>query len=323
MPSRRGSFDDKLARIRALGTQPPAAVVPELRRFLTDANGYLVGEAAKIAAELELRQLIPDLATAFTRLIGLSATSDKGCHGKKRLVEALLAFDADAPEVYLAGLRHVQHEPSFGPPIDTASGLRGLCAHALVQMRHPAAVLEVAPLLMDPEPDTRAAAADALGATGDEVCGALLHIKVLAGDKEPDVLGACYRGMLALVPRRYLQVVAAALAEGEEAAAIALGESRLPEALPVLKRELDAGGGRMLESVVLGIALLRSDEANAALVEVVAKAPEVKAAAAIGALAMHRHDEKLAARLREAVEARGSRALRRALEERFGTGRAS
>jgi hypothetical protein len=79
----------------------------------------------------------------------------------------------------------------------------------------------------------------------------------------------------------------------------------------------------MLESVVLGIALLRSDEANAALVEVVAKAPEVKAAAAIGALAMHRHDEKLAARLREAVEARGSRALKRALEERFGKGPAS
>lgn len=319
MATRRTSFDDKLARLKEFAANPPAAAAHELRRYLTDPNGYLVGEAARIATDLELRELIPDLAAACTRLIAAPMTADKGCHGKKLLVQALIAFDAATPEVYLAGLRHVQKEPAFGPPIDTASTLRGLCAHALVRMDHRDAALEVAPLLMDPEPDTRSAAADALAATGEEVCAAILHVKTMAGDKEPDVLGACYRGMLALSPRRYLRVVATALKEEEqESAAIALGESRLPEALPALQEALQGAGGSLQNTVLLGIALLRSEEANAYLVRLVKEAPEGRAAAAVEALALHRHDEKLAAQVRSAVEERGSRKVSRAWEERFG-----
>ena len=320
MATRRASFDDKLAHLKELAANPPAAAANELRRYLADANGYLVGEAARVATNLELRELIPDLAAACTRLIAAPMTADKGCHGKKLLVQALIALDAATPEVYLAGLRHVQKEPAFGPPIDTASTLRGLCAHALVHMDHRDAALEVAPLLMDPEPDTRSAAADALAATGEEVCAAILHVKTMAGDKEPDVLGACYRGMLALSPRRYLRVVAKALTEEEtqESAAIALGESRLPEALPVLQEALGGAGGSLQNSILLGIALLRLEEANAYLVRLVEEASEGRAAAAVEALALHRHDEKLAAQVRAAVEGRGSRKVMRAWEERFG-----
>lgn len=318
MASRRTSFDDKLARVKDVASLPPAAAARELRRLLVDPNGYLVGEAAKVAADLELRELVPDLAAACTRLLAAPMAADKGCHGKQRLVQALIGFDAAVPEVYLAGLRHVQKEPAFGPPIDTASSLRALCAHALVRIDHPGAALEVAPLLMDPEPDTRAGAADALAATGEEVCAAILHVKAMAGDKEPDVLGACYRGMLALAPRRYLRVVAEALAAGEESAAIALGESRLPGALPLLQEALEGLGGALQDGVLLGIALLRSEEANAYLVQLVEEGPEGRAAAAVEALALHRHDEKLAARVREAAEKRNSRRVLRALEEKFG-----
>ncbi|MCC6558098.1 MAG: hypothetical protein IT372_34555 [Polyangiaceae bacterium] len=320
--SRAGSgFDAKLARVRALADLAPAAAAPELRRFLGDDAGYLVGEAAKITAAHELRDLIPDLSAAFTRLAAAGAASDRGCQGKKRIVEALLALDARAHEVYLAGLRLVQREGSYGPPVDTASTLRGLCAHALVHVDYPDAVLEVAPLLMDPEPEARAEAAAALGSSGAELCGAILHVKVLAGDREPDVLGACYKGLLRLAPRRYLPVVTGALDSGEavEAAAIALGESRLPEALPALRRALAIGAaGRSEDSVLLAIALLRSDEASSFLLDLVAHAPEGRAADALAALALHRHDERIAARAREAVSARGSKRLERALEERFG-----
>jgi HEAT repeat protein len=317
MTSRRGTFNDKLDKIHALADLLPAQAAPELKRSLADSNGYLVGEAAKITAKLELKALAPDLAAAFMRLLAAPMEADKGCHGKKSLIEALLALDADAPEAFLAGLRYSQPEPAFGGTVDTASGLRGLCAHALVRMDHPAAELEVAPLLMDPEPDTRALAADALASTGEEICGAILHLKALAGDKEPDVLGACYRGMLALSPRRYLSFVGGALAGGEEIAAIALGESRLPEALPALKSALTTALGTAQDTVLLGVALLRLEEANAFLVELLEKAPEARAAAAIGALALHRHDEKLAARARTVLEARGSKRLLRTLEERF------
>jgi hypothetical protein len=318
MTSRRGTFNDKLDKIHALADLPPAQAAPELKRALADSNGYLVGEAAKIAVKLELGALAPDLAAAFMRLLAAPMEADKGCHGKKNLIEALLALDADAPEAYLAGLRYTQPEPAFGGTVDTASGLRGLCAHALVRMDHPAAELEVAPLLMDPEPDTRALAADALAHAGEEICGAILHVKALAGDKEPDVLGACYRGMLALAPRRYMSFVASALASGEEIAAIALGESRLPEALTALKSGLTTARGTAQDTVLLGVALLRLEEANAFLIELIERAPEPRAAAAIGALALHRHNEALAAKVRAVVEARGSKRLLRTLEERFG-----
>jgi hypothetical protein len=67
------------------------------------------------------------------------------------------------------------------------------------------------------------------------------------------------------------------------------------------------------------MALLRSEEANARLLALIEGAPEARATAALEALALHRHDEKLAERARQAVAARGSRRLQKALEERFGS----
>ncbi|EYF06753.1 hypothetical protein [Chondromyces apiculatus] len=351
---RASSFDDKLARIRALEGEPAVTATAELRRYLGEANGFLSGEAAKVAAAMELSSLAPDVAEALLRLLRAGTEADKGCFGKRQLVEALMAFDASTPEALLVGLRHVQKEPAYGGPIDTAATLRGLCAHALVQMHFRWAELEVAPLLMDPEPETRTAAAEALAASGETSWAAALHVKVLAGDAEPEVLGACYRGLLALDARRYLPLVAKVLGEGEaggagaESAAIALGESRLPEALEVLKEALGKGsrgkgggsgrgegrgqgegrgrgeesgrGGanlRLVESVLLGVALLRSEEANAFLVTQVAEAHEAHAVAAVAALAMHRHDARLMVQVREVAEQRGSRRLREAVEEKL------
>jgi HEAT repeat protein len=322
MPRRASPFDDKRARIAALAEGSPAAAAPELRRFLADRNGYLAGEAASVAAKLELRELVPDLATALARLLGEGREADKGCHGKKRILEALLGFEADEREVYLAALRYVQEEPAFGGAIDTAAPLRGLAAHALVQIDYAGALAEIAPLLVDPEAVVRAEAAHAIGRSGLEGAGAVLHLKVLAGDAEPDVLQSAYAGLLRLDARRYLPVVAAGLAQGSnaaDAAALALGESRLAEALPVLKGALaGASGPREQGTVLMAIALLRSDEAIDLLVSLVEKAPEAEAAAAIGALALHRHDARIAGRAREAATARGSRRLLAALHEHLG-----
>jgi HEAT repeat protein len=323
MPRRASPFDDKRARIAALAESKPFVAAPELRRFLADRSGYLAGEAAQVVARLELRELVPDLAAAFQRLLGEGAAADKGCMGKKRILEALLGFEADEREAYLAGLRYTQSEPAFPRAVDTAGPIRGLAAHALVQIDYPLALAEITPLLVDPEALVRAEAAHALGRSGLEAAGPVLHLKALTGDAEPDVIQSVYGGLLRLDPRRYLAVVAAAL-EGEmeavgEAAALALGESRLREALPILERALaGAEGARDRRNVLMAIALLRSDEAIALLVSLVEKAPEAQAAAALGALALHRHDPKIAERARRAVEARGSRRLSEALREHLG-----
>ncbi|WP_437276852.1 hypothetical protein WME90_37210 [Sorangium sp. So ce375] len=325
MPVSR-SFDEKRARIAALSEAPPAQAAAELRRFVADRNGYLVGEAAAMAGRLGLRELTPDLVGAFPRLLEEPLKSDKGCSGKNRIVEALLAFDAHEPDTYLAGLRHVQLEPAFGQPIDTAAGLRGLCAHALFHVGHREALLEVAPLLADREPVTRAEAAAALGNSGLDAAAAALHVKALAGDPEPDVLGACYRGLLRLLPGRYLGFVAKVLQQGDdgaaEAAALALGESRLPEALPILQAELAeaARASRLRDSVLLGMALLRTDAANDALVALVEEGAEVHAVAALSALALHRHDEPLVERVRKAVKGRRSKRLAAVFAEKIDGG---
>lgn len=322
MASRRASsFDDKRARIAALASAPAAIAQAELRRFLGDKNGYLCGEAAAVVQELDLRDLIPDLTAAFERFLVDGVTTDKGCFGKKKILEALLAFEADVPSVYLAGVRYFQPEPAFGKPIDAAVPVRTLSAHALVQIDHAAALLEIAPLLADPEPLVRAEAARALARSGLEPAAAVLHLKVLAGDAEPDVIEACLEGLLRLSPQRYLPVVAAVLRGDDEAraeaAALALGESRLREALPLLEEALGGAGPRGQQSVIMAIALLRSDEANARLLALVEKGPEKQAAAAIDALALHRHDPAVAERVRNIVAARGSSRLAEALRDRF------
>jgi HEAT repeat protein len=317
-----GPFDEKRAQIAALASAPPKAAAPELRRFLADKSGYLAGEAAEIAAKLELRELSPDLAAAFRRLVEEGHEADKGCLGKRRILEALLALEAYEPEAYLAGLCYVQPEPAFGKPVDSAGPLRGLCAHALVQIDFRDAVAEVTPLLVDPEPTARAEAAHALGRSGIAAAGPVLHLKVLTGDAEPDVLQNAYRGLLRLDPRRYLPVVARALRGGEgaptEAAALALGESRLPEALPVLRGALaSAAAPAARRSLLVAIAISRSDEAIDLLVKLVTDGPEAHAAAALEALALHRHDTRVAERATSAALSRGSKKIEAALREHF------
>jgi HEAT repeat protein len=321
MPRPRTAFDDKRARIAALGALPPAQAAPELRKLIGDKNPYLAGEAAEVAGKLELRELGPDLAAAFKRLLGEGA-ADKGCLAKRRILEAMLALEADERDAYLAGLHYEQMEPAYPKAADTAGPVRGLCAHALVQFDHPAALAEVTPLLMDPEAIVRAEAAHAIGRSGLDAAGPILHLKVLAGDAETDVIQSAFTGLLRVDARRYLPVVAAALRGDEEdraeAAALALGESRLADALPFLKDAATEGGSRERRSVLMAIALHRSDAGNDFLLAQVEKAPEPQAAAALEALALHRHDPRMVERARQAVDARASRRMAQAFREHFG-----
>jgi HEAT repeat protein len=317
MAARKNSFDDKLARLRALADAPEGHAVNELRRLLGDENAFFIGEAAKLAKTLELRQLEPDLVQACKKLLAREI-ADRGCIAKRMVLDALVTFEAHVPDVYLLGLKYEQIEHSFGPPEDTAGSVRGLCAHALVRIDFPDAILEVAPLLFDDLSEVRAAAAEALAATGEQTCAAILHVRLLADESKPDALEALYRSLLVLAPKRYLPVVGKGLAEGEESAALALGESRLPEAFGVLKDGLDRASGDLEATVLLSMGLLRMEEATAYLRELVEKAPENRAAKAIEALGLHRHDTRIAERIAEIVKARKSRKLTITFMEKFG-----
>ncbi len=317
MAAKKNTFDDKLARIRSLADVPEGQAIVELRRILGEENAFLIGEAAKMVKTLELRALQEDLVSVCKRLLA-NEIGDRGCIAKRCVLDALVTFETHVPDVYLLGLRHEQWEHSFGPPEDTAGSVRGLCAHALVRIEYSEAIFDVAPLLYDGLPEVRVAAAEALAATGEQICGAILHVRLLAGEQASEVLEAMYRSLLALAPKRYLPVVGKGLSEGEEAAALALGESRLPAALPVLTRALEKASGDLEATVLLSIGLLRLEEATAYLRELVEKAPENRAAKAIEALGLHKYDMRIADRIAEIVKGRKSKKLTAVFTEKFG-----
>src|SRR5262249_41836511 len=123
---------------------------------------------------------------------------DPGCRGKVAIARALHKLDRWEEAVFARGVRHVQLEPVFGPPEDTAAELRGVCGLAHAHFGRADALDILAELLADRERTARVAAAQGLGDAGRPDASALLRFKVLIDDAEPDVLAACFGSILAL-----------------------------------------------------------------------------------------------------------------------------
>lgn len=187
---------------------------------------------------------------------------------------------------------------------------------------HTSALEEVAPLLADPEPTVRLAVAEALGVLGGSGAAAVLRLKLESGDSDATVTGACMSSLLRLDAHRYVSVVVGHLrgdnARLAELAALALGESRAPGAFAALRDALDSAARSVTPTILLALALLRSDEATEHLLGVLGRSPAQVAAHAIAALALHKHDAQVADRTRALVAARSERAVRDAFATHFG-----
>jgi hypothetical protein len=312
---------EALSRLREDPTAPAARA--EIGQYLAHKSNAVVAKAAKLAGEFELQDLRPRLVEAFHRFMKDAAAADRGCAAKTAVVRALEALAAPEEAIYLTGIRHIQMEGSYGPPIDTAAALRSASALALVHMHHPDAVLHLVTLLVDREADARIGAVRALAWSGRPEVVPLLRLKVLAGDESVDVIAECFTALLALAPARSLDFVAgyldSATAAVAEAAALALGQSREPAALDILKNRCAAGAGESLRRALFaGLALAREDSAFEFLFSLVETAPEKIAAQALSALAIYRHDERIRSRVAPLVAGRQGRLLRQVLEAEFG-----
>ena len=322
--ARRDDIEERLAQLSGLRREPDAG---EVRRGLKAAltqkrSGLLVAKAAELAAELSIDDMAPQMEEAFHRLLRDPIKRDKGCLGKTALAKALVELEQPASEIYLQGVSFVQMEPTWGGSVDVASQLRGWCAHGLIRARHPRALLEVTALLVDPERPARLAAVDALGDSGREGAEAVLRLKVLSGDSEPEVVAECFNSLLRLDAERSLDFVAEFLASDDEAlaegAALALGDSRLEGAIDLLHQQLELTVDQDRQrSLYLGLALTRRQRAVDILLQTVEDESIGRAEAALPALALHRHDEGLSERLRELVSERRSRALEKIWREEF------
>jgi HEAT repeat protein len=264
--ARKRSLEETLQALRRVRDEPESeASRAELRRVLTSEGGHAASRAAALVGELELEALVPDLVAAFPRFFEDLPKADPGCGAKTAIVEALRRLGRDEGELYRRAARHVQMEPVFGGRVDTAVDLRGAAALALAETGGRDVLGLLAELLADPEPPVRISAARAVAGHGSPAGAPLLRLKSLVPDPEPRVVSECLLALLRLDARGERAFVETFLEKRDElaeAGALALGESRLPEAFATLREWLPQAARRGLSpAALLAAASTRRDEA--------------------------------------------------------------
>ncbi|HEY1732322.1 MAG TPA: HEAT repeat domain-containing protein [Terriglobales bacterium] len=297
-------------------------VVQQLRAYLKNRSNLVVAKAAKVAGELHLSGLIADLVAAFNRLMVNPAKLDKRCAAITEIVSALYELDYTEPEIYLQGIRHVQREASFGPPIDTAATLRGRSAQGLLRTRYPDAIAMVLDLLVDPEPPARLGAIRGLALNGGQVGPLLLRLKVLTGDADPEIVSECFSALLA-APGASLPFVAKYIDSEDdviaEAAIWALGQSRQTAALPVLQEKWKLTADRSLrKTLIAALAASRLQESFDFLCSQLRTADTRTAGDIITALSDYASSESLRQVVAAAVEERREPKLTELFQQHFG-----
>lgn len=275
-----------------------------------------------MAGERPAVEMVPELVTAFSRLMENPSKLDKGCAATTAIAGALYELDYAEPEIYLRGIRHVQMEGSFGPPVDAAAKLRAISALALGRTRDPGALDEIVSLLVDEWPEARIGAARALTVNGGSAGALLLRLKILSGEDQPEVLAECFSGLLETAPERSLPLVAGFIDSEDtaisEAALLALGSSRLPAALDLLKARWDSTrGGPLRKTLLLAIATIRSEAAIEFLLTLLAECPPAVAKDVIAALAFFRNNEKVRSQVESVIAQQNEKSVREFFRQEF------
>ena len=311
--SRRDGTRDALDALHRVQQDPHAlAAVDPLRQALGSRSAAVVAKAAAIIGDALLDGFTDALLRAWGRLFTRPVKQDPGCVAKLAIAEALDRLDHPDPVPFLRGAAHVQLEPAWGPPVDTAVGLRGRCGHALVRMAWPDALSVLADLFADSSPGCAPRPPGRWASTGPRArphcCARLRQVQAAGGPPRGDgevldaVLQALRRTSTAGCPSWAPLRRAADLAES---ALFALSETRHDAALPALQAALDAAVlPADTERALTALAVHRTAASQQVLLAVLADGSDAHARQALQALAPQRFDGRLADRVRQAVAAR-------------------
>ena len=320
------ALEEKLEALRALRLDPASAVEP-VRKALQDRNNFLVSKAASMAGELGVQALAPDLIAAFDRFLINPVKSDPQCWAKNALAKALKDLNQYDSAVFLRGLRHIQMEPVWGGSADTAAALRGACALALIACPLPRLdILQnlVDLLAADLEQTVRVDAARAIAQLAGPDSLLLLRMKALCGDKEPEVIGQCFLGLLDLSPVDSVPFVAAFL-QKEDAdvrleAATALADCPREEAVDFVKQAWrKAQDANLRRAIILSLGGSRLESAAEFLCSVLSDGKFEDASDAIRALAGGRFRDQYRQRAEEALCERDESRLIALFRKEFAT----
>ena len=301
-------FDEQIAALEALRNVPEDRRVDPLRKALGGKNNFITAKAADLIREFRVTALTPDLLAAFDRYFENPEKSDPQCWAKNAISRALAAFEHQEADVFLRGMRHIQLEPVWGGTSDTAGTLRATCALALVQCRSVSEVdllKHLVDLLADSDKAVRTEVVRAIEQLGSSAASLLLRLRTVLGKDEPEVLGACYGGVLGIEGNSAIPWVSGFLKSHDEAAAeaaLAIAGTRSVEAFDVLKNSLQKPlVDPWFRSVVLSaIALTRQPEAMDFLLDLVSDASR-DAEAAIEAILRSMPSDEIVERLESKV----------------------
>jgi len=241
-------LEEQAAALDQLRDQPAEVAELQLRKALAQRNNFLVAKAARMAGEFRLTSLTEEIAAAFRRFLDDPVKTDPQCWAKNDTAKTLAAFEYQEHELFLAGLRHRQWEPVWGGRSDTAGALRGTCVLALVQCREVNSTRLLGwliELFTDENPTVRVEAARAVEQVGSDAAMLLLKLRAELASDEPELLGACYGGVLRLEGPVAIPWAAKFLAAADDAAAeaaLAIAETRTMEAFDLLKATFESKG---------------------------------------------------------------------------------
>lgn len=283
-------FEEQIAALDALRDAAEQTRLDPLRKALTNRNNFITAKAADLIREFGLCELIPDLLTAFDHFFDHAEKSDPQCWAKNAISRTLAAFELQDADVFLRGMRHIQMEPVWGGRSDTAGTLRATCALALVQCRsltETDLLAHLIDLVTDKDKAVRAEIVRAIAQVGSSSASLLLRQRAMLGNDEPEILGACYGGILRVEGKRALPWVARFLATADDSAgeaALAIAGTHSPEGFESLSGALAGASDPWFRSVLLSaIALTRLEAATVFLLDLV-KNESLDAEGAMGAL---------------------------------------
>jgi HEAT repeat protein len=311
---------ESLKALRGMGLT--ADVSAALKKALADRVNIVVAKAAQICGDLQAVALIPELKKAFERFF---EEKDPQCWAKNALGKALKDLGVQESAVFLRGVRHVQYEPVWGGQEDTATVLRGACAMALVQCNdipREETLRYLVDALSETAATVRMDAAAALAQMDGREVALLLRLKARVGDKDARVTGQVLEGLLQIEGKAALPFVAAFLECGDEEAAeeaaLALGASRMPEAVAMLRETWEKWQGiRPGTALLRALSASRLDHAIDFLIGLIKQARPHDAEDALHALALNKGTEEMVSRVEQAVRERGDGKLAAIFRQRF------
>lgn len=318
MPGKR-SFEEQIAALDSLRQQAPEACITPLRKALEHRNNFVVAKAGDLVRDFQLQQLLPELLAAFDRFFDNPVKTDPQCWAKNALSRTLAAFEHQDAGVFLRGMRHIQLEPVWGGSSDTAGTLRATCALALVQCRsltEPDLLAHLVELFADKDKSVRVEAARAIEHVGSPSAALLLRLRAILAADEPEVLGACYRGILRIEGATALPWISRFLAPGDDPAAeaaLAIAGTHSAQGFTILRERFAAEADPWFLSVLLSaIALTRQDAAVEFLLDLV-RTESLQGEAAIEAILRAMPSDEVTKRLEKLVI--GNPRLARALAQ--------